>query len=391
MIALAEKSIAYCREIAGFTEEPGRTTRTFLSPPMRKVHKLLGDWMRKLGMTVWVDAAGNLRGLRGTARKRLIVASHLDTVPNAGAFDGILGVVLGVALIEGLGQRCPDLAIEVIGFSEEEGVRFGMPFIGSKALVGSLQPDTQITEAIKAFGLDPADLPLAVLSPDAIAYLEFHIEQGPVLEATNLPVGVVESIAGQSRFKVTFTGKANHAGTTPMSLRKDALAAAAEWIHKVEQVALNEKGLVATCGWINAEPNASNVVPGITRVTLDVRHADDQIRNRAVQTIFDSATRIGARRGIAFEYEQKLDQTAVPMDPALTQLLSEAAGNPPRMISGAGHDAMILAPLLPTTMLFLRSPGGISHDPDESVSVDDVAQALTCGIRFIEMLEAAHV
>ena len=187
MIDLANKVIACCRELAKFSEEPGRTTRTFLSPPMRDVHRVLRVWMEQLGMRVRVDDAGNLRGLHGRSPKRLIIASHLDTVPNAGAFDGILGVVLGIALVEALGDRCPGVFIEVIGFSEEEGVKFGVPFIGSRAAAGTLNDDIlspAVRDAIRDFGLDPEDVASARLSSDAVAYLEFHIEQGPCWKAS---------------------------------------------------------------------------------------------------------------------------------------------------------------------------------------------------------------
>jgi allantoate deiminase len=386
MTSLADKVVACCRELATYTVEPGRTTRTFLSPPMRDVHLTLGAWMREVGMRVWVDAAGNLRGLRGREGvRRLVIASHLDTVPNAGAFDGILGVVLGIALVEALGEDRADLAIEVIGFSEEEGVRFGVPFIGSRAVAGTLTEDVLglgVADAIREFGLDPGELPSARLSPDSIAYLELHIEQGPVLESLGLPVGVVDAIAGQSRWNLTFTGHANHAGTTPMNLRRDALTAAAEWICEVEAYGRGVEGLVATVGSIRVNPGATNVVPGVAEVSLDVRHAVDATRQAAVASL-----QACGRLGIVVKAEERLNQAAVPMDSALRDKLAQAvreAGYPVyRMISGAGHDAMILAPLVPAAMLFLRSPGGVSHHPDETVLREDVQAALECGLRFI--------
>lgn len=386
---LACKVIETCREIAKCSEEPGSTTRTFLSPPMHNVHRILGEWMRQLGMQVWIDAAGNLRGLLSAAGSRLIIGSHLDTVPNAGAFDGILGVVLGIALVEALDGRCPG-PIEVIGFSEEEGVRFGVPFIGSRAVVGSLDAatlDRGIGEAIRAYGLDPAQIADARLDSNAAAYLEFHIEQGPVLDKLGLPLGIVEGILGQSRMNLIFKGHANHAGTTPMPLRRDALAAAAEWIVRVESLALADRELRATVGSIHAEPNARNVIAGTVRASLDVRHPLDDRRHRAVRALVDEAREIAERRGIAIEVETDLDQGATPMDRNLTARLAravEASGYPIHaMMSGAGHDAMILAPSIPSAMLFLRSPGGVSHHPDESVHPEDVAAALAAGLRFI--------
>ena len=323
-------------------------------------------------MSVRVDAAGNLRGVG--SRGGTVIASHLDTVPNAGAFDGILGVVLAIALVE----ASTDPSIEVIGFSDEEGVRFGIPFIGSRALVGSLDPPT----ALKV-GLDPGELSQPLLDPGTRAYLEFHIEQGPVLEHLDLPLGVVESIAGQSRLTLIFEGQANHAGTTPMALRKDALTAAAEWIAVVEK----SKNVVATVGALHVFPNATNVIPGTARASLDVRHACDDHRHSAVGHLIDSAQSICARRGIGLTIEHQLDQPAVPMDSGLTNKLAAAvrsAGYPVhRMPSGAGHDAMIVAPHLSAAMLFLRSPGGISHHPDETVLLNDVEAALETGLAFL--------
>jgi allantoate deiminase len=393
MIELAQKVIQCCRLLGRCSEEQGRITRTFLSPPMHDVHRLLGGWMRQAGMQVSVDAAGNLRGVRAASgANKLVIGSHLDTVPNAGAFDGILGVVMGVALVNALeGAAAPE--IEIIGFSEEEGVRFGVPFIGSRAVVGTLDDAVlkpEVVEAIRGFGLEPNELDAARLAPGTAAYLEFHIEQGPVLESLDLPLGIVDAIAGQSRLNLTFTGKANHAGTTPMSLRKDALAAASEWICAVENFGARTPGLVATVGAIAVEPNATNVIPGVARVSLDVRHALDETRHGAVAELIGSAAEICRRRSIELHHEQRFDQAAVAMSTDLRSKLAQAvqaAGYPAHhMTSGAGHDAMILAPHMPAAMLFLRSPGGISHHPDESVSVADVAAALDAGVRFIQCM-----
>jgi len=389
MTDLACRVINVCRQIAGFSEEPGRTTRTFLSPPMREVHRVLGDWMRSLDMQVWIDPAGNLRGATGGASPRLIIGSHLDTVPNAGAFDGILGVVLGIALVEALGNS-QAFSIEVIGFSEEEGVRFGVPFIGSRAVVGTLDATTinrGIGAAIRSFGLDPEDLDKARLNGNVAGFLEFHIEQGPVLDDLGLRLGIVEGILGQSRVHVTFYGQANHAGTTPMALRRDALAAAAEWISRVERLALPDRELKATVGAVVAEPNATNVIAGKVRASLDVRHWCDDRRHRATGALLDAAREIGERRKVGVKVEEGLDQSATPLDRDLTARLGravEAAGYPAHpMMSGAGHDVMILAPRVPSAMLFLRSPGGLSHHPDESVIPEDVEAALEVGLRFV--------
>jgi allantoate deiminase len=392
MITLAHKVVQICHELALCSEETERTTRTFLSPPMRDVHRILGAWMRELGMQLRVDATGNLRGIYGDpAASRLMIASHLDTVPGAGDFDGILGVVMGLALVE----TRPQIALEIVGFSEEEGVRFGIPFIGSRALAGTLDTATlagPIEDAIRDFGLDPTRLNEARLAAQVKGYLEFHIEQGPVLDQADLPLAVVDAIVGQSRLALKFEGRANHAGTTPMNLRRDALAAAAEWITLVEEP---EPGLVATVGALTVSPNAGNVIPGKVRASLDVRHASDNTRHEAVRRLLAAARAIAGRRGIDLHHEQLLDQATVPMDAELSGTLAravETAGYPlHRMASGAGHDAMILAPCVPAAMLFLRSPGGISHHPDEAVLVDDVAAALSAGNAFIETLEARYV
>jgi allantoate deiminase len=386
--------VARCRRLADCSEEPGYITRTFLSPPMHEVHALLRGWMEQAGMRVDVDGVGNLRGVYHAPRPdapRLYVGSHLDTVPHAGAFDGILGVVLGVAVVEQLaGKRMP-FHIEVIGFSEEEGVRFGVPFIGSRAFAGDPIHDARIDEAARAFGLDPSRIGEAEAGARAIGYLEFHIEQGPVLDHLGLPLGLVESIVGQSRLTVRFQGQANHAGTTPMPLRRDAMVAAAEWIAAVEREARATDGLVATVGRLNAQPGSANVVAEVVEASLDVRHSIDAVRTAAVTRLVRCAEQIGARRGITVSAELHLDQDAVPMDPELTDILERAAGGKlHRMTSGAGHDAMIVARRMPAAMLFLRSPGGISHHPDETVLPEDVAAALAVGIRFLECLEALH-
>lgn len=409
-ISRAQRIIARCREIAQCTEVFGETTRTFLAPAMHRVHELLGGWMKAAGMNVRVDAVGNLRGvLQGAEEKapRLLIGSHLDTVANAGAFDGILGVVLGVALVEELAAQnaanggVMPYAIEVIGFSEEEGVRFAKPFLGSLALIGELKPEvlacadangTTVAQAIRGFGLDPDELCNAALDPAAFAYLEFHIEQGPVLESEGAAVAVVDAIAGQTRMVLTFTGHANHAGTTPMGpLRHDALAAAAEWIGEVEKYAVATAGLVATVGKVEVPSGAGNVVPGTCVATLDVRHAQDEARRAAVRHLLKFAAEASSSRGVVLTHTTTLEQVALQMDTALASLLTKsvvrAADGPARVLtSGAGHDAMILARRVPSAMLFLRSPGAVSHHPDETVLVEDVEAALKVGVEFLARL-----
>jgi allantoate deiminase len=398
----AARVIARCREIAACTDVPGEITRLFLTPSMHTVHALLRNWMESAGMTVHIDAIGNLRALWPglvPGAPRLLIGSHLDTVPNAGAFDGVLGVVLGVAIVEELqNHHHPTFAIEVIGFSEEEGVRFSKPFLGSLALVGKLDEETlaltdrnniSVREAIQTYGLDPEQLS-AVLANDIFAYLEFHIEQGPVLESEDFSLAVVEALVGQTRAELVFTGQANHAGTTPMHLRHDAMAAVADWIVDVENYANSHEGLVATVGKVEPSPGAGNVIAGRVTASLDIRHADNAGREAAVIEIMHHAKIAAAKRGVRVTGHTQLEQPTVPLDPHLTALLQNAAthaGFPSRtMTSGAGHDAMILAPVIPSAMLFLRSPGGLSHHPDETVLPQDVEAALATAMEFLTQL-----
>jgi allantoate deiminase len=398
----AEEIVARCKKLASFSEDPEQILRTFLSPPMRDCHYLVSQWLTAAGTEVGVDAAGNLRAFYAGTQPdspRLLIGSHLDTIPNAGAYDGILGVLLAIALLESLQKRRLPFAVEVIGFSDEEGVRFGKPFIGSRALVGRLDEElltrrdvngVSVRTAIENFGLNPAEIPRAEMSDDTLGYLEFHIEQGPVLEWQQRPLGAVECIVAQTRLELVFSGYTNHAGTTPMQLRHDALAGAAEWVVAVERAAQNSPGLVATVGQVEAKPGAINAIPGMARVTLDIRHGSDEICARAAEQLVRQAREIAERRGLTLRSNDLLKQKAVKMDGFLVGQIEEsirAVGcEPLRMASGAGHDAMILAEKVPAAMIFLRSPGGVSHDPAESVLVEDVAKALECGLHLLDKL-----
>jgi allantoate deiminase len=395
----AQRVLAECARIAAMSEERGRITRRFLTPPVAMVHQHLRARMESLGMTVRIDAAGNLRGLwrsRGTTGKRLLTGSHIDTVPNAGAYDGVLGAVMAIELVEIARDRELPLDIEIIAFSEEEGVRFGVPFIGSRAVAGRFDPallghadsdGVTVEAAIRAFGLDPAKIDEAALDETSAGFFEIHIEQGPVLEAEDLSLAVVTGIVGQSRLTIEFSGQANHAGTTPMHLRHDALAAAAEWISAVESLACATDGAVATVGKIAVDPNAGNVIPASVSVSLDVRHAHDYTRAAIVRQLLDNAQAIAERRKLQLQHQQQLDQPAVPMDERLTSFLAdsvEAAKMPLRqMPSGAGHDAMVMASRVPTAMLFVRTPGGISHHPAEAVREQDIEAALRVCANFL--------
>jgi allantoate deiminase len=374
---------------------------------MRDCHREIARWMERLEAQVSVDAAGNFRGFYPAEQSpapRLLLGSHLDTVPNAGAYDGVVGVVLAIALLEALEGRKLPFGIEVVGFSEEEGVRFGTPFIGSRALVGTLDDQLlsrqdenciSVRQAIEQFGLNPKEIPRASINPNTLAYIEFHIEQGPVLEELGYPLGIVEAIAGQSRLEFTFLGHANHAGTTPMHLRHDAMAAAAEWIGEVEHKTKAVPGAVGTVGKLEVKHAAANVIAGELHLTLDVRHGSDEIRNRIVSEFIRKAEEICKRRGLALRHSVLLSQAAVPMHEFLINEIDRAVQKigcaPHRMISGAGHDAMILAEKIPTAMVFLRTPGGRSHDPAEAVAPEDVEKAIECGLHLLDQLAASPV
>jgi allantoate deiminase len=402
--ALAEEVLARCDELGRYTEEPGKISRPFPSEAMRCVHARLRTWMEAAGLVVRLDAIGNLIGRYASSppdRPAFLIGSHLDSVPNAGKYDGVLGVLLGVAVIPALdGEKLP-FTVDIIGFCEEEGIRFRTPYLGSLALVGSnFYPrllerrdasGVTLAEALRSFGLDPARVHEAAYPADRVlGYLEAHIEQGPVLDDLNLPLGIVEGIVSQSRTWLRFVGKAGHAGTLPMASRHDALAAAAEFVLAAEAQARSTKGLVATVGHLEVEPGAINVVPGSAYLSLDVRHLENVIRAQTHTTMIKQAAAIAERRGVEFFYHGSEHSGEVPADKRLTQLLAQAAtsvGQPfLRMMSGAGHDAAAMASLAPMTMLFVRSPGGVSHHPDEAVRVADVAAALEVMVTFLKRL-----
>ncbi|KAA6463025.1 allantoate amidohydrolase [Acidobacteria bacterium AB60] len=401
----ARRVLEECLSIAAMSEEPGRITRRFLTEPMHRVHAHLRKQMEDLGMQVRVDAAGNLRGwwpAEASNGDRLIIGSHLDTVPNAGAYDGILGVVIGlewVRLAQAMRRDCP---VEVVGFSEEEGVRYGVPFLGSRAMTGCFDSGLlglvdangiTVEEAIRQFGLRPSQIVQAEMDGGVRGFVEVHIEQGPVLDAEGLQVAAVEAIVGQTRGSLEFTGQANHAGTTPMHLRRDAMAAAAEWITEAESLAQRTPGLVATVGRVSVAPNAGNVIAGSVAASLDCRHADDSVRRAAVDQLTKRAEEIAIRRGLSVRWTEHMNQPAVPMDLRLTAMMADAIRDAGfqvrRMTSGAGHDAMIMAPRVPATMLFLRSPGGISHHPDEAVLLEDIEASLLVAEQFLKRLASS--
>ncbi|MCW3065667.1 MAG: allantoate amidohydrolase [Solirubrobacterales bacterium] len=382
---LATTVLARCDELAGLTEEPGRLTRRYATPALRAAGDAVGGWMREAGMTVRRDAVGNVIGRREGGPRTLLLGSHLDTVVDAGRYDGALGVLVALAAVE----RAADLpyAVEVYGFADEEGVRFGTAYLGSGAVVGAPLP----LERVDADGVRLADVlrtdPVDARRDPAglIGYVEVHIEQGPALEEAGAPLGVVTAIAGQTRSTVAFHGRAGHAGTVPMDLRHDALAGAAEWVGTVEAAGAEEAGLLATVGELTVEPGASNVIPGRVNASLDVRHAEDRARRAANERLRARAEEIADARGLRLQWQTVLDTVAVACDPTLSDLLARAAGpDVPRLASGAGHDAVMMSRIAPAAMLFVRCAGGISHHPAESVAHDDVAAAIDATTRFLE-------
>ncbi len=390
-----EDVVRRCRKLARVSEEEERLTRRFATPAMARANALVGRWMAEAGMAVRVDAAGNLVGhLPGCDPDAgtLLLGSHLDTVRDAGAFDGPLGVLAAVACVARLRAEEVTLpfAVDVLAFSDEEGLRYGTGYLGSSAVAGTFEPalleladedGVTVRDALAAFGGEP-DAPerASRRGERLLGYCEVHIEQGPVLEQREAPVAVVGAIAGATRAQVRFTGRAGHAGTVPMELRRDAACALAELVLAVEAAGRAEPGLVATVGRLSAQPGAPNVIPGAALASLDVRHADDAVRAAAVDGLRARAEAIAGARGLGVAWEGRLDTPGVAMDPALSERLAGAVaalGLPDvRLPSGAGHDAVALSALTGTAMLFVRCAGGVSHHPDESVAPADVAVAL---------------
>jgi allantoate deiminase len=373
----AARVLERCEELARVSEEPARLTRRFGTPAMAQANELVGGWMREAGLATRVDAVGNLIGRRGDG-PALMLGSHLDTVVDAGRYDGPLGVLVALEAVE----RVPG-AIEVVGFADEEGVRFGTAYLGSSAMTGRFDPawlDLRDDQGVRLGDL--VDEPESARD-DVLGYVEVHIEQGPVLERLGEPVGAVTAIAGQSHAHVRFAGEAGHAGTVPMDARRDALAAAAEFVLAVERAGMvatvgrrelepGATGVVATVGRLEVEPGVRNVIPAVATLSLDVRGADDDVRRDAVAGLRERAREIARRRRVQVTWEDTADVPAVAMDNSLT----DAWGVATRLPSGAGHDAAMMASITPAAMLFVRCRGGISHNPAESIDEADVAVAI---------------
>ena len=374
----------HCDELGAISEERGRLTRTFASPAMRRANQLVGSWMREAGLQVREDEAFNLLGrwnLAPRGAKSFLLGSHLDTVRDAGKYDGPLGVLTAIAVVKILRERGVKLPfnLEIVGFSDEEGVRYQTAYLGSRAFAGTLTAhdlarieEKQIVKARR-------------IKNEFLGYAEVHIEQGPVLEKNNLPVGVVTAIAGQSRLRVEFHGVAGHAGTVPMNLRHDALAGAAEFVLAAENC-----GVTATVGKLEVESGASNVIPGNVLLTLDVRDQKDSRRIAAVKALQIKAETIARRRGLNLLWTLVQQTAAVHCDKTLTQIFSRCVAQRGLKIlklpSGAGHDAAALSAICPVAMLFVRCKKGISHNPAESVKAGDVRVAIEVLADFVQTL-----
>jgi hydantoinase/carbamoylase family amidase len=388
-------------ELAAATDGQQGLTRLFLSPAHQRAAGLVAGWMRQAGLEVRIDAIGNVVGWNGVAGPLLILGSHIDTVRNAGWYDGNYGVLAAIEAVERAGKL--PFGVEVIAFGDEEGVRFPMTLSGSRAVAGTFDPQAlegrdadgvSMAEALQAFGLaHPEEIQSVARAPaEVLGYVELHIEQGPVLEAQGLAAGVVTAINGASRYAVSVAGQAGHAGTVPMAMRHDALAAAAEMILAVEAVARERADVVATVGRLSVKPGAPNSIPGAVAFTIDLRAPVDADRLEAASAIRAGLDRIAASRLVDYELMQTHEAAATACAPWLqAQLMAAVAGRTGRefaLPSGAGHDAMAMAALCPVGMVFSRCRGGVSHTPEEFLSPEDAALGVEVLVAFLRGFSA---
>lgn len=393
-------------EILGaITEEPPDLTRWFLSPSAKRAADQTMEWMKEAGLRVSHDALGNIRGcydMPGSECLPLLIGSHLDTVINAGKYDGALGIIVALAAMEFLfaSKSAPAVPVQILGFSDEEGVRFQATYLGSRSCLGELDAATlaltdqdgrSLREVIASEGWHEGAEEIRFQPGTAGAYVEVHIEQGRVLEEAGQALGVVPSICGQTRARVALTGRAEHAGTTPMFMRQDALAGAAACVLAVEEYAAARPPLVATVGKLDVSPGAGNAIPGRVVFTLDLRGPDDEVRRAAGEAVEKNCREIAVRRGLVFEWEVVQSTGAIACDNELTALIETAIGagkEVPRIPSGAGHDAVVMSQILPVGMLFVRCREGRSHHPDEAITREDLAAAIAATARIIQLWES---
>lgn len=404
----ARELLDRCDELAAISSSGTGIERVYLSPEHAQAHARAAEWMTEAGMTVRQDAAGNLVGrLEGSAPglPALLLGSHLDTVPDAGRYDGILGVLSAIAVVRRLAPRARTLpfAVEVVAFGDEEGTRFGTTLLGSAAVAGAWRDEwwrltdrdgITLREAFERFGLDPGRIGEANRDGEIFAYLETHIEQGPRLEDLDLPLGIVTGIAAARRMSLTFHGEARHCAT-PYERRRDALLGAAQAVVAIERTA-RSLGAMATVGRMEVAPGAVNVIPGTATLSLDLRAETDAERDAALDAILGELGAICAEQGLTLERQDTHRAAAVLCDPLLQDAIGEAvaaSGDPatvPRLFSVAGHDAMAVAGIAPVGMTFVRCAGGISHHADEAVTLDDVAAAIDALERTVEVLARAQ-
>ncbi|MGY3130661.1 allantoate deiminase [Bradyrhizobium sp. USDA 4501] len=402
--SLGEEIVARIDQLATISETPEHLARIFLTEEHRKAADLILSWMLEAGMSAHLDAIGNVCGRYEGERPglpALMLGSHYDTVRDAGRWDGPLGVITAIACVADLnrrGKRLP-FAIEIVGFADEEGVRFASTLLGSRAVAGTFDESVVNTrdragismrDALVAFGLDPDHIGKAARARrELLGYVELHIEQGPVLEEKALPVGVVSAISGATRLAASLTGVAGHAGTVPMKLRRDALAGAAECIVTIEQFCRSdEQGLVGTVGYVNAMPGATNVIPGKVSFTMDIRSQNDMHRKRAVADIVRQIEAIAKRRDLALQIDVTHENRSVPCAPWLKAQIAEAVAAEGyaafELPSGAGHDGMAMVDVADIGMIFLRCRGGISHNPAEHVELADADIGARVLLRVVE-------
>ncbi|NVK57252.1 MAG: allantoate amidohydrolase [Alteromonadaceae bacterium] len=400
--SLADQVMSRCDQLGVISQTPGIVDRRYLTAQHRQANNIVAKWMQQADMSVWQDAAGNQWGRYYSSNpqaKSLVLGSHLDTVPNGGKYDGMLGVIAPLAVIHYCAENgiCFPFHIDIVGFGDEEGTRFGSTLLGSRALTGRWNEDwrllrdennVSLPDALSEFGLSFDRINDAKLNPEDVAgYLEVHIEQGPVLEDENLPVGLVTAIAGAKRLNVQVNGMAGHAGTVPMAMRQDAVAASSEMVLAVESIA-SQFGIVATVGRFDVRPNAVNVIAGKVDFSLDIRSEHDHKRDAALQLIEEVFRDIAERRHVDVNWQMTHHANAVQCDHYLSQTLGQAIElsgfRKVSLPSGAGHDAMAMDALCPVSMLFVRCKGGISHHPGESVTPGDVNASLQVIYQFLQ-------